>query len=216
MRAAKQTLVVCWIITMISLLCIIVLHAEIDILVQEKVIKTELEYDYNERNFYQGIWSNIFTGAIVSLFTTYVSYNRAKHDLVFQLKANEQIIAMLFNNMTTRLYYDVNLSSPLFKANNYTAIRRFESDIASIKLHYDRMIEAANDYSPFFKTKKSKNLTNGKQLLQELWVEICPVEAQLLVHTEEKDIKEDIDSTRQKVVARKDELKKVSDSIKDY
>ena len=155
-------------------------------------------------------------GAIVSVFTTYVTYGRAKHDLEFQLKSSEQTMVMYFNTMTIKLYHEINLSHPSFKDNNYAAIRRFESDIAAIKLRYDKMIEASNDYSPFFKNKKSRNLTNAKRFLQELWVDICPVEDSLLIYTEEKDIKKAIDTARQKVVAKKDELKKVADSIKDY
>lgn len=216
MKAAKQTLIVCWIITIISLFVIVILHAEIDIWMQEQITKAEWTYDYDERDFYQSIWSNIFTGAIVSVFTTYVTYGRAKHDLEFQLKSSEQTMVMYFNTMTIKLYHEVNLSHPSFKDNNYAAIRRFESDIAAIKLRYDKMIEASNDYSPFFMNKKSRNLTNAKRFLQELWVDICPVEDSLLIHTEEKDIKKAIDTARQKVVARKDELKKVADSIKDY
>ena len=216
MKAAKQTLIVCWIITIISLFVIVILHAEIDIWMQEQITKAEWTYDYDERDFYQSIWSNIFTGAIVSVFTTYVTYGRAKHDLEFQLKSSEQTMVMYFNTMTIKLYHEVNLSHPSFKDNNYAAIRRFESDIAAIKLRYDKMIEASNDYSPFFMNKKSRNLTNAKRFLQELCVDICPVEDSLLIHTEEKDIKKAIDTARQKVVARKDELKKVADSIKDY
>lgn len=216
MKAAKQTLIVCWIITIISLFVIVILHAEIDIWMQEQITKAEWTYDYDERDFYQSIWSNIFTGAIVSVFTTYVTYGRAKHDLEFQLKSSEQTMVMYFNTMTIKLYHEVNLSHPSFMDNNYAAIRRFESDIAAIKLRYDKMIEASNDYSPFFMNKKSRNLTNAKRFLQELWVDICPVEDSLLIHTEEKDIKKAIDTARQKVVARKDELKKVADSIKDY
>ena len=216
MKAAKQTLILCWIITIVSLLVIVILHAEFDIWMQEQITKTECTYDYDERDFYQSIWSNIFTGAIVSVFTTYVSYGRAKHDLEFQLKSSEQTMVMYFNTMTIKLYHEVNLSHPSFKNNNYAAIRRFESDISEIKLRYDRMIEASNDYSPFFMNKKSRNLTNAKRFLQELWVDICPVEDSLLIYTEEKDIKKAIDTARQKVVAKEDELKAVADSIKDY
>lgn len=216
MRAAKQTLILCWIITIISLLGIVILHAEIDIGLQEQITKNEWTYDYDERDFYQSIWSNIFTGAIVSLLMTYVSYGRAKHDLEFQLKASEQTMAMLFNNMTLKLYYDVNLSHPLFEDNNRAAIRRFESDISIIKSRYDKMVEASNDYSPFFLNKKSRNLMHGKRFLQDLWVDICPVEDSILISKDETDIKKAIDTARQKVVAKENDLKVVADSIKDY
>ena len=78
MRAAKQTLILCWIITIISLLGIVILHAEIDIGLQEQIIKTEWTYDYDERDFYQSIWSNIFTGAIVSLLMIEMSLSKRR------------------------------------------------------------------------------------------------------------------------------------------
>ena len=216
MKAAKHTLIVCWIIVIVSFLGIIYLHSGLHVYVDELIIGKELVCNKEECSFYQGLFSNIFTGSIVSLLMTYVSYRRAKHTLEFQLKASEQTMVMLFNNMTLKLYYDVNLSHPLFEDNNRAAIRRFESDISIIKSRYDKMIEASNDYSPFFLNKKSKNLMHGKRFLQDLWVDVCPVEDSILISKDETDIKRAIDTARHKVVAKEEELKAVADSIKDY
>ncbi len=215
MKASKQTLIVCWIITIVSLLGVVVLHNEIDIWIQEQITKTEWVYDYDIRDFYKNIYSNIFTGAIVSLLLTYVSYGQAKNNLEFQLKVNEQIMVLHFNSIASSMY-SINLTHKLFEQNNCSAIARFKENIADIKVRYDRMIEASNDYCPFFMNKKSRNLTKGKKFLQEMWVEICNVEDSLLIYNKVEDIKSVIDSTRKKVEKRKTELDEVADSIKDY
>lgn len=215
MKASKQTLIVCWIITIISLLGIVILHTEIDIIIQEQITKTTWFYNDDTRTFYQGIWSNVFTGAIVSVFMTYVSYKQAKHDLEFQLNANEQIMILHFTSIASNMY-SINLTNTLFKESNYAAIRRFEKTIEDIGLRYERMIEAANDYSPFFINEKTRNLMLGKKFLQELWIDICSVEDSLLIYTEDEDIKKVIDSTRQKVEGKRKALDYIAESIKNY
>lgn len=211
MRAAKQTLIVCWIITIVSLLGIVILHAEIDIWFQEQITKTKWTYDYSERDFYQSIWSNIFTGAIVSVFTTYVSYIRAKNDVVFNLSMSEQMLTLKFGLLASPMY-SINLKNP---QNNHAAICRFTNQIAETHAQYDRMVEANNDYSPFFKTKRAKALMDGKIFLQEIWLEICGVEDDLLVYENEESLKEAIDETRKKIEKSKDQLKKLYEDIQE-
>ena len=58
------------------------------------------------------------------------------------------------------------------------------------------MIEAANDYSPFWNTKKVKALKEGKEFFQELWLAIAGVHDDLLTYSEEVDLINTINSTR--------------------
>ena len=78
------------------------------------------------------------------------------------------------------------------------------------------MIEASNDYCPFFKTKKAKIFVEAKEFLQELWVDICPVEDDLLTYESEASLKEAIDKTREIIQTKKEKLKKVHDDVWQY
>ena len=209
MKTNKQTLIVCAIITIVSFLALFILHAELDVWLWEIITKTEITCDYEERNFYQGIWSNIFTGAIVSVLTTYVVYQRSKHDVEFGLQASEDMLLMHFSSLASTMYM-VNLKNP---QNNHAAIARFADAIANCEVQYDRMIQCSNDYSPFFKTKKAKTLMKTKSFLQVIWIEICPVEDSLLVETEEVEIKKAIDKVRDIVGKKKDEIDELKHRI---
>lgn len=209
MRINRQTLVVCWVITIISFTGLLILHKDIDILLQEAITKTKWIYDCDERDFYQGIWSNIFTGAVVSVMTTCVAYRRAKHDVEFGLQSSEEMLVMHFSSLASTMYM-VNLRHP---QNNHAAIVRFADTISRCNAHYDRMIQFSNDYCPFVKTKKAKTLINAKSLLQMIWIEICPVEDNLLVKTEEAEIKEAIDKVREIVSKKKDDLEDLNHKI---
>ena len=209
MKTNKQTLVVCVIITIVSFLALFILHTELDVWVWQIITKTEITCDVDERNFYQGIWSNIFTGAIVSVLTTYVVYQRSKHDVEFGLQASEDMLLMHFSSLASTMYM-VNLKNP---QNNHAAIARFADAIANCEVQYDRMIQCSNDYSPFFKTKKAKTLMKTKSFLQVIWIEICPVEDSLLVETEEVEIKKAIDKVRDIVGKKKDEIDELKHRI---
>lgn len=209
MKTNKQTLIVCSIITIVSFLALFILHAELDVWLWQTITRAEITCDYEERNFYQGIWSNIFTGAIVSVLTTYVVYQRSKHDVEFGLQASEDMLLMHFSSLASTMYM-VNLKNP---QNNHAAIARFADAIANCEVQYDRMIQCSNDYSPFFKTKKAKTLMKTKSFLQVIWIEICPVEDSLLVETEEVEIKKAIDKVRDIVGKKKDEIDKLKHRI---
>ena len=209
MKTNKQTLVVCVIITIVSFLALFILHTELDVWLWQIITKTEITCDVDERNFYQGIWSNIFTGAIVSVLTTYVVYQRSKHDVEFGLQASEDMLLMHFSSLASTMYM-VNLKNP---QNNHAAIARFADAIANCEVQYDRMIQCSNDYSPFFKTKKAKTLMKTKSFLQVIWIEICPVEDSLLVETEEVEIKKAIDKVRDIVGKKKDEIDELKHRI---
>jgi len=209
MKTNKQTLVVCVIITIVSFLALFILHMELDVWFWQIITKTEITCDVDERNFYQGIWSNIFTGAIVSVLTTYVVYQRSKHDVEFGLQASEDMLLMHFSSLASTMYM-VNLKNP---QNNHAAIARFADAIANCEVQYDRMIQCSNDYSPFFKTKKAKTLMKTKSFLQVIWIEICPVEDSLLVETEEVEIKKAIDKVRDIVGKKKDEIDELKHRI---
>ena len=209
MKTNKQTLIVCAIITIVSFLALFILHMELDVWFWQIITKTEITCDVDERNFYQGIWSNIFTGAIVSVLTTYVVYQRSKHDVEFGLQASEDMLLMHFSSLASTMYM-VNLKNP---QNNHAAIARFADAIANCEVQYDRMIQCSNDYSPFFKTKKAKTLMKTKSFLQVIWIEICPVEDSLLVETEEVEIKKAIDKVRDIVGKKKDEIDELKHRI---
>lgn len=209
MKTNKQTLVVCVIITIVSFLALFILHMELDVWFWQIITKTEITCDVDERNFYQGIWSNIFTGAIVSVLTTYVVYQRSKHDVEFGLQASEDMLLMHFSSLASTMYM-VNLKNP---QNNHASIARFADAIANCEVQYDRMIQCSNDYSPFFKTKKAKTLMKTKSFLQVIWIEICPVEDSLLVETEEAEIKKAIDKVRDIVGKKKDEIDELKHRI---
>ena len=136
MRTHKQTLVVCWIITIISLAGLFVLHKEVDIWLQEAITNTKWTYDYSERDFYQGIWSNIFTGAIVSVFTTYVAYQRAKHEVESGLQISEDLLVHQFLSLAS-MKYMVDLEQP---ENNHAAIARFTDVISNASTRFDEMM----------------------------------------------------------------------------
>ena len=209
MKTNKQTLIVCAIITIVSFLALFILHAELDVWLWQIITKTEITCDIDERNFYQGIWSNIFTGAIVSVLTTYVAYRRSKHDVEFGLQSSESMLLTDFSLLASKMYM-VNLKHP---QNNHAAIARFADTIANCKIQYNRMIQHSNDYSPFFKTNKAKTLTKTKSILQAIWVEICPVEDRLLTETEEAEIKKAIDKVREIVGKKKDEIDELNHKI---
>lgn len=212
MKVAKQTLIVFWIITLISLAGLAYLHSEIHVSVAEMITQKDLVCVEDECDFYQGMWSNIFTGAIVSVMTTYVAYARAKHDVEFNLKMSEQMLTIDFGLLSSSMY-SLNLKHP---QNNHAAVCRFSNQISEIHKQYDRMIAAQNDYSPFFKTKKVKTFMDAKRFLQDMWVDICPVEDDLLTYESEASLKEAIDKTRAKVQAKKDQLQRVHDDVWKY
>lgn len=209
MRTNKQTLIVCIVITIISFLALFMLYAEVDIWFQEMITKTKWTYDYNKREFYQGIWSNIFTGTIVSVFMTYVAYNRSKHEVETGLQTSEDVLLMYFSSLASSMY-KVDLKHP---ENNHAAIARFTDRIASCTTQYDKMIQCANDYCPFIKTKKTKTLMETKSFLQMIWVEICPAEDSLLVYTEEEDIKKTIDTVRMITSNKKDKIAELKRTV---
>ena len=209
MKAAKETLIVCWLITILSFIGLVGIHAEIDIQLQEIITNETLEYDYDERDFYQGIWSNIFTGAIVSVLTTYITYGRAKHERTFELASSEQMLALYFTSITSFSYKMGKIGS----RNNHDAILRFRSTIEKMEKEYDRMIQAANDYSPFFKTKRVKVLTEGKLFLQELWIAIAGVHDDLLIYSEEPDLITAINDVRNKVNKHEPKLHEVYSKV---
>lgn len=209
MKINKQTLIVCWIITAISFAGLLILQKDIDIWFQELITKTKWVYDYGERAFYQGIWSNIFTGAIVSVMTTYVAYRRAKHDVEFGLQSSEDMLLMHFSSLASPMYM-VDLKHP---QNNHAAIVRFADTISRCNTQYGKMIQFSNDYCPFVKTKKVKTMMKTKSLLQMIWIEICPIEDSLMVQTEESEIKKAIDKVREIVGNKKDEIEKLKHTI---
>lgn len=209
MKTNKQTLIVCAIITIVSFLALFILHARLDVWLWQIITKTEITCDIDERNFYQGIWSNIFTGAIVSVLTTYVAYQRSKHDVEFGLQSSESMLLTDFSLLASTMYM-VNLKHP---QNNHAAIARFADTIANCKTQYDRMIQHSNDYSPFIKTNKAKTLTETKSILQTIWIEICPVQDSLLTETEEAEIKKAIDKVRAIVGKKKDEIDELNHKI---
>lgn len=212
MKAAKHTLIVCWIITVVSLGAMVVIHTGIDIRIQEIITKTTYCYNLEEREFYQSIFSNIFTGSVVSVFTTYVSYFHQKNDVEFKFKMSELLLALKFGLLASPMYaVDLNDSQ-----NNHAAIARFSNEIAETHEQYNRMIEANNDYSPFFKTKKVKTLQNGKLLLTKAWAEICGVEDDILVYESLDSIKASIDETRAKTSAHYEQFKKLYEDLDKY
>lgn len=209
MKTNKQILIVCGIIALVSFAGIWVLHEGIDIRLQEVITNTKWIYDSDERAFYQGLWSNVFTGAIISVFTTCVTYNRAKHDTEFGLQSSEEMLLMHFSSLASPMYM-VNLKHP---KNDHAAIVRFADTISNSKAQYDRMIQFSNDYCPFIKTKKAKTLMEAKNFLQTIWIEICPVEDSLLVQTEEAEIKKTIDIVRSKVRKQKTDIDNLNHTV---
>lgn len=209
MKISKQTLIVCWIITAISFAGLLILHRDIDIWFQETITKSKWVYDYGEREFYQGIWSNIFTGAIVSVMTTFVAYSRAKHNVEFGLQSSEDMLLIYFSSLASPMYM-VDFKHP---QNNHAAIVRFADTISRCNAQYDKMIQFSNDYCPFVKTKKARTMMETKSLLQMIWIEICPVEDNLMVQIEEAEIKKAIDEVREIVGKKKDEIDKSKHTI---
>lgn len=205
MKAAKQTLIICWIITIISFVGIVVLHQNFDIWMYEQITKKVQTYDDSERAFYQGIWSNIFTGAIVSVFTTYVTYRHAKHALEFQLTSNESIMAMYFDSLGNGTY----LINQIGSDKNQWEIYSYKKAIETIKLCDAQLIEATNDYCPFFMTKKSKFLLYANEFLWKLWTEICPAEIYLMYYDDEAAIKQSMESTQAIIKEHKEEFDKI-------
>lgn len=53
----------------------------------------------------------------------------------------------------------------------------------------------------------------GKIFLQEIWLEICGVEDDLLIYENEESLKAAIDETRNKVEKSKEQLKKLYEDI---
>ena len=106
--------------------------------------------------------------------------------------------------------YMVDLKNP---QNNHAAIARFADAIANCEMQYDRMVQCSNDYSPFIKTKKAKKLMKTKSFLQVIWIKICPVEDNLLVHTEEAELKKAIDEVRRIVGEEKEKIDQLKHEI---
>lgn len=104
MKTNKQILIACEIIAFISITNMFLLHNEMDIRLQEVITKVRWIYDYDERTFYQGIWSSIFTGAIISLITTFVTYRKMKHDVEFGLQSSEEMLLIYFSSLATPMY----------------------------------------------------------------------------------------------------------------
>ena len=212
MKTAKQALVACWIIIIVSFIGIVIVRTGIDIRLQEQITKTQWIYDNKTREFYQGIWSNIFTGAIVAVATAHITYLRTKHDVEFRLKMSEQMLTISFSLLSSNMYV-LNLAYP---QNNHIAIARFSHAITETHSRYDRMIEAANDYCPFFKTKKARIFVEAKCFLQDLWVDICSVEDDLITYESEASLKRAIDKTKETVQKKEEKLKKVHDEVWKY
>ena len=212
MKTNKKTLILCWIITVVSLLALVYLHSGFHVYVEELFTNKDLVCAKEECNFYQGMWSNIFTGGIVSVMTTYVAYIQSKHDVEFRLKMSEQMLTVNFSLLSSSMY-SLNLKYP---QNNHAAIARFSHSITETHSRYDRMIEASNDYCPFFKTKRVKTFMDAKMFLQNLWVDICSVEDDLITYESESALKEAIDKTREKIQKKKEQLQKVHDDVWKY
>ena len=160
MRTSKYTLIVCWIITILSVCGMIILHEEVDIRIHEIVTKTKWIYDNDERLFYQGLWSNIFTGAIVSLLTTYVAYFRAKNEVESGLHISEDLLVNQYLSLASSKYL-VNLENT---QHNHAAIARFAESISNASTRFDEMMRYSVDYCPFFETKKTKALNETKSI----------------------------------------------------
>lgn len=212
MKVSKYTLIVCWIITIFSFAAIVILHAKTDIKIQEIITQTKWSYDFEERDFYQSIWSNIFTGAIVSVITTYVSYFHQKHNVEFELKMSEIMLSIKFGLLDSSMYA-IDLKD---RQNNHVAIARFINQITEIHNQYDRMIVANNDYSPFLRNQKAKTLLNGKILTQKIWLDICGVEDDLIIYKTEESMKATIDKTREKISVWHEQLKELSEKLNKY
>ena len=212
MRASKYTLIVCWIITIVSFCAIVLLHKEIDIHMEEAITQTKWVYDFDERDFYQSIWSNVFTGAIVSVITTYVSYFLQKRDVEFNLKMSEIMLTIKLGLLASKMYA-VDLDKP---DNNHAAIARFANQIAETHDQYSRMVIASNDYSPFFKTKKARTLLNGKTLIQKIWLSVCGVEDDLIIYETDVLLKKTIDKTREITAGWHEQLKELYEALGKY
>ena len=209
MKTSKQTLIVCWFITLISFVGLFILHEEFDIWLKSAISRTKWTYDYSEREFYQGIWSNIFTGAIVSVFTTYVAYGRAKHEVEAGLKICEDLLVNQFLTLASSKYL-VNIGD---SEKNHAAIARFTEAISNASNRFDEMMRYSVDYCPFIETKKVKALMEAKNILLMIWVEIHPAEDSLLVYTTEEEIKKTIDTVRNIISKRKEKLDELSHTI---
>lgn len=176
------------------------------------ITKTTCSYALDKREFYQSIFSNIFTGSIVSVFITYVSYFCQKNDIEFKFKMSEMMLSLKLGLLASAMY-TVDLKD---SQNNHAAIARFSNEIAETHEQYNRMIEANNDFSPFFKTKKVKTLQNGKLLLQKAWLEICGVEDDILVYESLDSMKTSIDETREKTSAYYTQFKNLYEELDKY
>jgi len=212
MRVSKNSLIVCWIITVVSFGAIVILHEHLDIQIQKVITQTNWVYDFDERDFYQSIWSNVFTGAIVSLMITYVSYFHEKHKIEFELISSETMLTLKFGLLASSMYA-IDLEH---QQNNHAAIARFVNQITETREQYNRMIQANNDYTPFLKSKKCKTLKDGKLLIQEIWLSVCGVEDDLITYEKEILLKDVIDQTREKTAIYQEQLKKLYETLKTY
>lgn len=212
MRAAKEMLVVCWIITIISFIGLFGLYTELDIYFQEKIDGKSLEYDYDERAFFQGLWSNVFTGAVVSVLTTYVSYNRSKQDLEFEIISNSKITLVCCKTLSSGLY-QIDSQNTGF---NSWPIFMYKEDIERIASCSDKIIDALKEYCPFFRTRKVKKLRLIAEIMQRLATELDSARKYIMFQSDTDSLNESMMDTANTITEHKEALDKISDILEKW
>lgn len=200
----------CWLMVVVSFAAVWVLHCEVDIAIQELATKTVWTYDYDVRNFYIGLWGNVLTGAIVSLITSYVSYNRAKHQIEFTLLMSEEGMCRGFQSITCGLY-------TANRTQIHTNVCRFKHDYSELDNYYQEMIAAHNDYSPFIKkSKKAAALFEGKLQLQKIWVDTAGYQDDFIIAEDETALQKAIDELREEILKSKKKVDALYDTLRKF
>ena len=212
MRAAREMLIVCWIITIISFIGLFGLYTELDIHLQEKIDGKSLEYDYDEREFFQGLWGNVFTGAIVSVLTTYVSYNRSKRDLEFEIISNSKITLVCCKTLSSGLYQIDSQNTEL----NSWPIFMYKDDIEQIEACSDKIIDALKEYCPFFRTKKVKKLRLIAEIMRRLATELDSARKYIMFQSDIDALNESMMDTANIITEHKKALDKISNILEKW
>lgn len=206
MRAAREMLVVCWIITIISFIGLFGLYTELDIHLQEKIDGKSLEYDYDEREFFQGLWGNVFTGAIVSVLTTYVSYKRSKHDLEFEIITNSKITLVCCQTLSSGLYQIDSQNSEF----NSWPIFMYKEDIEQIAACSDKITEALRAYCPFIKSRKVKKLRLIAKIMERLATELDSARKYIMFQSDTDSLNSSMKDTAATITGHKEALEQIS------
>ena len=206
MKESKQILVACIAITIFSLVGIIIFHTGTDIQIIEYITNKDWECVEHECEFFQSILSNIFTGALVSVFMTYVSYFRAKHDFEFVIISNSKMILICFDTLSSGMYR-IDLQNT--QVNDW-CIFMYKEDIERIASCSDKITDSLNAYCPFFNTKKTKKLRLISEYLNRITSELDCARKYIMFQSDLKPLKNSMEDTAKIINEHKEAVDRMS------